>query len=169
MPGPYVNKIHWLILGHVLKGQGSVGTFSGNRSSGRYHFKNSPYTYQAHCWWVSFLTLPISSTTCSALVWPWRPILEDTPSKQLLLHHTTLTGKQPQLRLAPPQMAPAPPHMEDGFSLGWYNPKQLLSWSWEEMGWAPPAPCNSCSKASLPAALRASSDTGHLQLTAQPQ
>ena len=42
-PGSFKKKIHWLILGHVLEGQGSVGTFLQGRK----------------CWWAPiFLNFP---------------------------------------------------------------------------------------------------------------
>lgn len=33
VPGPLMKEVYWLILGLMLEGQGSVGIFSGNRST----------------------------------------------------------------------------------------------------------------------------------------
>ena len=60
----YMKEIHWLILGHVLEGQGSVGIFS------RYRM----------CWWVSFL---LSLSTLASISLP-QHLPEN--SLQLVLH-----------------------------------------------------------------------------------
>ena len=44
LPGLCMKEIHWLILGHVPEGQGSVGMFSGERSTSGSHYFYSPST-----------------------------------------------------------------------------------------------------------------------------
>lgn len=45
--GSHKKEIHWWILRHVLEGQGSGGTSSGNGSAGRHHLCHSPPNW--HC------------------------------------------------------------------------------------------------------------------------
>lgn len=64
-PGPYM-EIYWLILGLVLEGQGSRGTFSRTGSAGECHFSYFPSTYFVLHRWAPFLVLSIYlASNCS--------------------------------------------------------------------------------------------------------